>query len=80
MLETNEIIEDNKPLPYYNVTCIERSAYKKPNFHSELGTISLETWMELKGRTKIKMATGFLQICKFLDEEKTILAGKVDCI
>lgn len=33
--------------------------------------------MGSKERIKIKMATGFLQICTFLDEEKTILAGQL---
>lgn len=42
MLESNEIIEDNKPLLYYNVTCVKESACKKPNFHTELGTISMQ--------------------------------------
>lgn len=61
----NEITEGKKPFLYYNVTCVEGRAYKKPNFHIELGTISLETWMEAKKQTKIKMARALYKYVNF---------------
>jgi hypothetical protein len=39
-----------------------------------LENLSLESWVESKKRTKVKMA---IQICEFLDEQKSIIVGQL---